>query len=107
MRVFDQIRDPEIPINLRPLSLYIGYVNLCILYLNTMHCRPGSSTSKALGYGLDVPGSIPGVGEVEIFLYSFLSRLVLGSTQTPIKLLYFNSYSAVAVYMLILASTSP
>ena len=46
---------------------------------------PGSSSGKALGYGLDGPGSIPGVGGVEIFLHSFVSRLVLGSTQPPIK----------------------
>ena len=46
---------------------------------------PGGSSGKALSYGLDGPGSIPGVGEVEIFLRSFVSRLVLGSTQSPIK----------------------
>ena len=46
---------------------------------------PGGSSSKALGYGLDGPGSIPGVGGVENFLHSFMSRLVLESTQTPIK----------------------
>ena len=46
---------------------------------------PGSSSGKALGYGLDGPGSIPGVGGVEIFLCSFVSRLVLRSTQPPIK----------------------
>ena len=34
---------------------------------------PGSSSGKALVYGLDGPGSIPGVGEVEIFLHSFVS----------------------------------
>ena len=38
--------------------------------------RPGSSSGKELGYGLDSPGSIPGVGGVEIFLHSFVSRLV-------------------------------
>ena len=43
------------------------------------------SSGKALGYGLDCPGSIPGVGGVEIFLHSFMSRLALGSTQPPIK----------------------
>ena len=48
-------------------------------------CGPGSSSGKALGYGLDGPGSIPGVGGVEIFLRSFVSRLVLRSTQPPIK----------------------
>ena len=48
-------------------------------------CGAGSSSSKALGYGLDGPGSIPGVGGVEIFLRSFVSRLVLESTQPPIK----------------------
>ena len=41
----------------------------------------GGSSSKALGCGLDGPG----VGGVEIFLHSFVSRLVLGSTQPPIK----------------------
>ena len=46
---------------------------------------PGSSSGKVLGYGLDGPGLIPGVGGVEIFLHSFVSRLVLGSTQPPIK----------------------
>ena len=45
----------------------------------------GSSSGKALGCGLDGPGSIPGVGGVEILLHSFMSRLVLGSTQPPIK----------------------
>ena len=35
--------------------------------------------------GLDGPGSIPGVGGVEIFLHSFVSRLALGSTQPPIQ----------------------
>ena len=42
---------------------------------------PGCSSGKALGYGLNGPGSIPGVGGV----HSFVSRLVLGSTQPPIK----------------------
>ena len=46
---------------------------------------PGSSSDKALGYGLDGPGSSPGVGGVENFLRSFVSRLVLTSTQPPIK----------------------
>ena len=45
----------------------------------------GRSSSKALGYGLYGPGSIPGVGGMEIFLCSFVSRLVLRSTQPPIK----------------------
>ena len=45
----------------------------------------GGSSGKALGCGLDGPGSIPGVGGVEIFLHSFVSRLTLGSTQPPIK----------------------
>ena len=46
---------------------------------------PGGSSGKALGCGLDDPGSIPGVGGVEIFLHSFVSRLALGFTQPPIK----------------------
>ena len=51
----------------------------------TLKRGPGGWSGKALGYGLDGPGSIPGVGGVEIFLHSFGSRLVLGSTQPPIK----------------------
>ena len=39
----------------------------------------GSSRGKALDFRLDGPGSIQGVGSVEIFLHSFLS------TQPPIK----------------------
>ena len=45
----------------------------------------GSSSGKVLGYWLDGPGSIPVVGGVQIFVHSFVSRLVLGSTQLPIK----------------------
>ena len=59
----------------------------CHLYSQhiVIHCGPGSSNGKALDYGLDGPGSIPGVGGVEISLRSFVSRLVLRSTQPPIK----------------------
>ena len=57
----------------------------CLFSRFTLVSVPGGSSGKALGYGLDGPGSIPGVGEVEIFLHSFVSRLVLGSTQPPIK----------------------
>ena len=46
---------------------------------------PGGSSGKALGYGLDGPGSIPVVGGLEIFLHSLVSRLALGSTQPPIN----------------------
>ena len=45
----------------------------------------GQVQGKALDYGLDGHGSIPGVRGVEIFLLSFVSRLVLGFTQPPIK----------------------
>ena len=38
-----------------------------------------------LGYVVDGPGLIPGVGGLEIFLRSFVPRLVLESTQPPIK----------------------
>ena len=43
---------------------------------------PGSSSSKALGYGLDGPDSSLVVGGVEIF---FPFRLVLETTQPPVK----------------------
>ena len=32
-----------------------------------------------------VTGSIPGVRGMEVFLHPFMSRVVLGSTQPPIK----------------------
>ena len=44
-----------------------------------------AQTVRCLGYGLNGPGSIQGVGGVRIFLHSFVSRLVLGSTQPPIN----------------------
>ena len=84
----------------------------------SVFCGPCSSSGKALGYGLDGPGSIPGVGVVEIFLYSFLSRLVLRSIQPPIKWVAGAfprdkrrpsiglATSAMAVYMWTLASKS-
>ena len=46
---------------------------------------PGSSIGKAIGYGQDRSGSIPAIGGVEIFLYSFVLRLVLGFTKSAIK----------------------
>ena len=49
--------------------------------LPSAELQPRFLRSKALGFGLDGPGSIPGVGKVEIFLHSVLSRLVLGFTQ--------------------------
>ena len=52
----------------------IGY------FSNVKDRWPGSSSGKALG-----PGSILGDEGGEIFLRSFLSRLVLGSTQPSIK----------------------
>ena len=45
---------------------------------------PGSSSGKVLDYKLDGPGSILGVGGVEIF-FTPLSRLALESTNPPIK----------------------
>ena len=58
---------------------------IIILSMNFMLTGSGSSSGKALGYGLDGPGSIPDAREVEIFLHSFVSTLVLMSTQPPIK----------------------
>ena len=54
------------------------YIYINILYISFN--GPGGASGKALRYGQDGPGSIPGVGRVEIFLHSFVSRLVLGST---------------------------
>ena len=45
----------------------------------------GSSSGKALRYGLDGLNCIPDGRWVKTFLYFFVSRLVLGSTQPPIK----------------------
>ena len=62
------------------ISILGGNLNLVLVVAG-----PGSSSGKAMGYGLDGPGLILGVGEVEIFLRSFMSKLVLRSTQPPIK----------------------
>ena len=62
---------------------FVGQVCFVCLMLG-LYCwfsGPGGSIGKALGYGLDGPG----VGGMEIFLHSFVSRLALGSTQPPIK----------------------
>ena len=59
-----------------------------------------------LVYVLDGPGSILGVGWVEIFLYNLpCPKLVLGSTQPPVERVPLSS--AVAENMWTLASTSP
>ena len=44
-----------------------------------------NSSDKALGNELNGPGSFPSDGGVEIFLHFIVSRLVLGSTQPPVK----------------------
>ena len=54
-----------------------------IMYLISATSGSGSSRTKTLGYGLDCPGSISGIGRVEIFIHPFVSRLVMGSTQSP------------------------
>ena len=52
---------------------------------------PRSSNGKALGYRqVD-----PGIREVEIFLHFFVSRLVLGYTQPPIKRMFSHGVKAV------------
>ena len=56
-----------------------------VLHEHYFNIDTGSSSGKALGYGLDGPGLILGVGGVETFLHSFVSRLVLRSTQPRIK----------------------
>ena len=72
------------------MSSKIHYITLIIYKLGFIgptetERGPGGSSGKVLGYGLDGPGLIQGVGGVEIFLHSFVSRLALGSTQPPIK----------------------
>ena len=64
----------------------LGNMSNCRMQISLTSIGPGSSSGKALDYGLDGPGSTPGIGGVEIFLHFFLSRLVLGSTQPPTQL---------------------
>ena len=61
------------------------YCKFFLYYFHDLKTLFIGSSGKALSCGLDGPGSILGVGGVEIFLYSFVSRLALGSTQPPIK----------------------
>ena len=101
------------------LNINFSFINQISVWYFLYH-GPGGSSGKVLGCGLDGSGSIPGVGGVEIFLHTFVSRLVLGSTQSPIKmstgefpwgkgigLAILPLPSAVAVNMWTLASTSP
>jgi len=46
----------------------------------TCECGPGSSVGKATDYGLEVPGSNPGGGEI-----FRPSRPAKGPTQPPVK----------------------
>ena len=58
--------------------------NYEILYnMFSFNGGPGGSSGKMLGYRLDDPGSMLGVRGMEIFLHSFLYRLVQG----PLNLL--------------------
>ena len=67
------------------ICTFPGFPDYITFLKCTIDSGPGGSSGKALGYGLDGPSSIPGVGGVEIFLHSFVSRLALGSTEPPIK----------------------
>ena len=48
-------------------------------------CGPGSSSSKALGYGQDGPGSIPVIRGMEIFFAFSCQNWSWGPTQPPTK----------------------
>ena len=48
------------------LDFFFTY-RLKLLQFVIGECGPGGSSGKALGYGLGGPGSIPGVGRMEIF----------------------------------------
>ena len=54
-----------IPINKKLLSLKMRFYLKCYM----IPCGPGSSSDKALGYGLDGQSSIPVSEGMEIFLY--------------------------------------
>ena len=70
-------------------NVYMNNFSYSLIYFFTcsffFFCGLDSSSDKALGYRLYGPGSIPGVEGVDIFLHSFVFRLVQGSTQPPIK----------------------
>ena len=67
------------------IAIIIIIIILLLLLLLLILFWPGSFSGKALDYALDGPRSNPGVGGVEVFLHSFVSRQVLESTQPPIK----------------------
>ena len=54
-----------------PLQMFVIKIFNC-----NSNGGPGSSSGKMLGYGLDGPGSIPGVRGVKIFLHSFVPKIV-------------------------------
>ena len=67
--------------------LALGQNTLMMIMTRTVHTEVGqvAQAARRWAMGWTDPGSIPGVGGVEIFLRSFASRLVLKSTQPPIK----------------------
>ena len=83
------------------------------------YCGPGGSSGKALSYGLDGPGSIPGVGGGGDFssllrvqtgpgVHSASYKMSTGGKRRPsVGLATLPLPSAVAVNKWILASTSP
>ena len=100
-----------------------GFYVSSIFHYHKFHSSgPGRSSGKALGYGLDDPGSISGVGEVEIFFtpscpdwcWDSLSLLKIstgsvsrGQRRPSVGLATLPLTSAVAVYTWTLESTSP
>ena len=60
-------------------------VNMTHLLGYRQYLRPGASSGKAFGYGLNSPRSPSGGEGGENFLYSFVSRQALGPSQPPIK----------------------
>ena len=63
-----------------PCLFVFFFFLICVLKLLENEYCSGNSSSKVLGYGLDGPGSIPGVGVVEIFLCSFMTMKILISS---------------------------
>ena len=70
--------------------LFSPLLLLTLLLANNTTTAAGAAgqvvkAARRFGYGLDGPSSIPCVGGVEIFIHSFVFRLVLLSTQPPVK----------------------
>ena len=71
-------------------SIAVYFIGNYILYLGRV-----AQEARYLGYELDGAGTIPGVGGVETFLYSFVSRLEAAERSTSHPTSSYRTYRVI------------